>query len=319
VTKTHGLLLLLIVGACIGASLLAYFNSVQSSRPRPRDITQFEIREGESSSIIVNHLKDAGLIHYPTLVLVYARTHRVVFLPGMYAIPDSYSDSSLLQIFSSKQSQVRKLTIPEGYSREQIAGELKNISLSDVMFLKLTKSREGMLFPDTYNIDDKTTEETLVMRMIDQYHRKTDSLLVSVNDLILASIVEREAKKDSDRPLIAGIYKNRLKNGMALEADPTVQYAKYTDLGQAPIKDGKTNYWAPITKADYTDVLSPYNTYVHTGLPPTPICNPGLASIMGVKNSTQTDTLYFFHTSDGRMITSRTLEEHNANKAKYLR
>lgn len=317
--KIHGLLMVLIVGIFAAASFLAYFNVMRSERTRPSDVTEFAIHEGESSSTIVNRLQSSGLVRYPTVVLWYVWTHNVIFLPGTYPIPEQYSDASLLKYLSSTQTKARKLTIPEGYNREQIAAEVNSLGLSGAVFMRITVGKEGVLFPDTYNVDNKTTEIDLANRMLDQYHKKTNSLSLSTNDLNLASIVEREAGKDSDRPLIAGIYKNRLKVGKPLEADPTVQYAKYTDLMQAPSKDGIANYWAPISKADYTGVLSPYNTYIHPGLPPAPICNPGIKSITAVLNATQTDAMYFFHTSDGRIITARTLDEHNANKATYLK
>jgi UPF0755 protein len=116
--------------------------------------------------------------------------------------------------------------------------------------------------------------------------------------------VEREAKKEEDRPLIASVYLNRLKKGMKLEADPTIQYAK--------------GNWQPITEAEYHSVDSPYNTYRYAGLPPGPIANPGLASILAVLQPAKTDFLYFFHTKSGETIYSMTNAEHEKKKQKYL-
>ncbi len=105
--------------------------------------------------------------------------------------------------------------------------------------------------------------------------------------------------------------------GMVLEADPTVQYAKASNalaLGETP-----SVFWHGITKSDYTSVESPYNTYLHKSYPPGPICNPGLKSIEAAVTPTATDALYFIHTPDGSIVTSKTLEEHRANVNKYLK
>lgn len=279
---------------------------------------EFQISPGESTADIVQRLEDRGIIDNYYITLLYVRSHNSLFIPGTFTIPQEYSLSDLTVLFKKEQTTEKKLTIPEGYSREQIAEEISNYGLSSEKFMELARQTEGMLFPDTYNVDVKTSEEELYNRMVSNYQKQIADLAVAASDLILASIVEREAKTDTERTIIAGIYHNRLKINMPLEADPTVQYAKYTNLGQAPLKDGKKNFWASITKSDYTNVKSPYNTYLNRGLPPGPICNPGLKSIQAAVSPAKTDALFFFHTSDGKIITSRTLDEHNANKAKYL-
>ncbi len=301
----------------IATAALWYVNQVYAVSTAPAQ--QFEIAPGQTSRDIAEHLAAQGFISNQNVMLLYVYTHNILFLPGTYTVPNSYTLPKLLEIFSKEQANELKLTIPEGYTRQQIAQLLPKFNLSPATFLTVTKADEGTLFPDTYNLSDKTTEQTLRDRMVDQYAKKTVDLTLDRNALILASIVEREAKNDTDRAVIAAIYRNRLKIGMALEADPTVQYAKYTDLGPAPLKDGQPNYWAPITKVDYTGVTSSYNTYLHAGLPPGPICNPGLKSLTAAVKPAQTDALYFFHAPDGRLITSNTLDEHNANKAKYLK
>lgn len=121
---------------------------------------------------------------------------------------------------------------------------------------------------------------------------------LSRQDVIIASIVEREAKFDEDRPKIARVYLNRLELGMKLEADPTVQYAKGS--------------WDAIKLSDYQNVNSSYNTYLHAGLPPGPICNPGLESLQAVLSPDSNDYLYFFHKTDGHAVYSKTLEEHRS-------
>ncbi len=316
--RIHWLLILSILLLSVAVAIAWYLNFIGQMMTRPHNIKTFEITTGQSSSEIIERLESQGLIKHPRVVLAYVYTHPILFLPEVYNMPERYTIPTLLRLMATKTIKDQKLTVPEGYSRQQIAQLMPTFALSETKFLDLTKELEGTLFPDTYYVNEKTDEADLVKRMSERYHEKTDSLKISSSDLILASIVEREGQSDADRPIIAGIYKNRLKIGMALEADPTVQYGKFTDLGQAPIIEGKKNYWAPIKKSDYTEVKSNFNTYLHTGLPPAPICNPGLKSINAVLQSAQTDAYYFFHTANGRLITSRTIDEHNTNKAKFL-
>ncbi len=299
--------------------LLAWYNYVLRIQYNLSQPTIFTVTQGSSSREIVDKLAAQGLVQYPTATLLYVHQHGVVFLAGDFTIPQSYTLSDLMQILSKEQKSSTKLVIPEGWNRQQIADEIGTHNLSASTFLSLSRASEGMLFPDTYDIDKNTTEKDIFTRMTDQYTKEIGTMQVTAQELTLASIVEREGKNDTDRPIIAAVYANRLKIGMALEADPTVQYAKYTDLGLAPLENGKRNYWAPITKADYANVISPFNTYKVNGLPPHPICNPGLKSIIAVKNPAKISALYFFHTASGQIITSNTLDEHNRNKAIYLK
>ena len=299
-------------------SIFYYFNQINHYYVN-ESAQSFEIREGQSRSEIVLSLRGEGFIYSSWPILLYVRLHKTVFLPGVYTIPIQYNTKDLFVLFGNESKKEKKLTIPEGWSKEQIAEKIVDYGLDKTKFLALTSSDEGKLFPDTYFIGEKTTEEDLIKRMKENYLQKVSKLTVVDASLILASIVEREAKNDNERSLIAGIYQNRLNIGMALEADPTVQYAKYTDLGLAPIENGKHDYWAPITATDYKGVKSSYNTYLHSGLPPGPICNPGIKSITATVNPAKTDDFYFFHTKSGQIITSGTLDEHNANKTKYLK
>ncbi len=310
--------ILSVVVVLAGASAgLWYLNALRVVHKSPN--AQFEITQGQSTTEIVSRLQQDGFIDNTLPVLLYIRLHHSVFLAGTFTLPDHYTTVQLIDTFSKEDKRETKLVIPEGWSKEQIAQELDERGLDGPAFLREATSAEGTLFPDTYSIDARTTAKDIFERMRTRYDQQTATVHPNRNELILASIVEREAVGDSDRPVIAGIYRNRLRIGMRLEADPTVQYAKYTDIGPPPLKDGKKNYWAPITKTDYSGVKSPYNTYLNGGLPPAPICNPGLKSIEAAIRPGSSDAFYFFHTKDGQLITSRTLDEHNINKAKYLR
>jgi UPF0755 protein len=134
---------------------------------------------------------------------------------------------------------------------------------------------------------------------------------------VLASIVEREAADDSERADIAGVFANRLKVGMKLEADPTVQYQK--DSNNYP-RIGLISYifWQKLEIGDLRGIQGPFNTYLKSGLPPTPICNPSLKSIEAAVNPSRHDYYYFLHGSDGTIHFSKNEAEHNRKKAEYL-
>ena len=176
-----------------------------------------------------------------------------------------------------------------------------------------SEGKEGYLFPDTYRISAKASANEIIEKLTNNFKQKTAGD-VSQDVLTLASIVEREAKQDNERAKIAGVYQNRINIGMKLEADPTVQYGKDTNNAKGLV-DFK--YWQPISLADYTGVDSKFNTYLNAGLPPAPICNPGLKSIKASLNPEKHNYYYFFHLADGTAIYSKNLAEHNANKLKY--
>jgi UPF0755 protein len=172
---------------------------------------------------------------------------------------------------------------------------------------------EGFLFPDTYRLEIDATAEDLAFMMVANFDRRVEpglrvemqsTGLALVEAVILASIVEREAVLAEERPLIASVFLNRLGRGMRLETDPTVQYA----LGRQA--DG--GWWkSPLSLADL-QIDSPFNTYLHAGLPPAPICSPGVASLEAVARPAESDYLFFRAACDGsgRHFFSRTLEEH---------
>jgi UPF0755 protein len=181
---------------------------------------------------------------------------------------------------------------------------------------------EGYLFPDTYFFGRTTTVEDAVKQMLENFDRKFSEELrqeaanlgLGVHTVLtLASIVEREAQVPEERPIIAGVFLRRLRLGIPLEADPTVQYA----VGSDPESVAKYGYWKKeLTQADL-EVDSPYNTYRRMGLPPGPIANPGLDSIVAVVRPAETNYLYFVAKPDGSHAFAETLEEHLRNVEMY--
>ena len=222
-----------------------------------------------------------------------------------------------------------EVTIPEGFRREQIAAVLESKGVtSSVDFIEATTNDEGTLFPDTYRFFKQSPANEVRDIMINNYLKKSPAKL-DKESLILASIVEREAKSDGERADIAGVYWNRYNAGLGLTADPTVQYGKdsnefYKEFNLAKTDEEKAtiikdfDFWGVITRSDYQNVNSTYNTYRNAGLPPKPIANPGVASMQASLNYTDHNYFYFFHTESGETIFSQSLDEHNKNKAKYL-
>jgi len=184
---------------------------------------------------------------------------------------------------------------------------------------------EGYLFPDTYRLPAEAQASDLIERMLTNFDRRVTPQMrqdaavqgLSLFQVVtLASIVEREGAMREELPLIAGVYRNRLDQGMKLDADPTVQYA----LGFQP---GTGQWWKrPLQLEEYTQVDSPYNTYLYPGVPPGPICNPGLAAIEAVIYPAASDYLFFVRNDvadDGSHVFARTLEEHESNRQRYQR
>ena len=215
-----------------------------------------------------------------------------------------------------------EITIIEGWRREQIAAKLVKLDVlsSPDEFLKSTENLEGQLFPDTYRFFKNSTAQGVVDKIIKNFAKKTAGLKVDNTTLILASIIEREAAGDEERAPIAGVYKNRIDEGMKLEADPTAQYAR--DSQQIAARDERPfvstfEFWAPITKAEINATDSPYNTYRYAGLPPGPVCNPGSKSIEAALNPKLGQNFYFFHDADGTIRFSRNLADHDYQKKIY--
>ena len=260
---------------------------------------------------------------------------------GDYELSKSMSTPEIVQVLA--KGEVKRglvATIPEGWRSEQIADRLQATGFAphdeflqavaspqslpgfDLLPEPPLQRLEGYLFPETYQVAQTVSGAETADMMVRMFNQRVGDALRTQNEtkltaqqvIVLASIVEREAKVASERPTIASVYLNRLDAGMPLQADPTVQYAIATRDGAAA---AAYSYWRDLSSADL-QVDSPYNTYLHKGLPPGPICNPGEASIRAVLQPSSTDYFYFVATTDGSgtHLFARTLDEQNANVAK---
>jgi len=269
-------------------------------------VQEVQIISGQSVQEIAQKLEESGVIKNAFAFYLYIKLSNKKVLPGIYDLNAGSSATSIAKILNSGRFKTEKITIPEGWRVSQIHDYLqKRPSLRQISdFESVALPYEGYLFPETYFIKLDITSAELVELMRRTFKNKTEKLKLNNELVILASIIEREAKTDRDRPLIAGVYVNRLKNRMKLEADPTVQYAK-------------NRLWTTVTVSDYRSIISPYNTYLVTGLPPTPIANPGIKSIKAAINPESHDYFYFFH-AKGETYYSKTYEEHVAKIRRYL-
>ena len=279
----------------------------------------FVIKKGESLSAVALRLEKENLIHNSLIfkIWVISRGLTKKIQPGSFKLTPALDVNQIVMVLIHGPSDVW-ITIPEGWRKEEIANRL-TANLSDFdskEFLKLVNSLEGKLFPDTYLIPQDTSASAVVEILNKNFVKKTAGLNLKADDLILASIVEREVKTDNDRSIVAGILKKRLQKGWPLQADATLQYAAANSKFE--IRNSKLeNWWAPLTKDDLK-IDSPYNTYKYKGLPPTPICNPGLSSIKAVLNPRQTEFWYYLSDPQGQIHYAQTNEKHLQNIANFI-
>ena len=308
--------------------VLAGFWLFENSKPVSNSsVTKsFLIDKGSTASQIGTKLEETGLIRNAFAFRIYTHFMGVSgkIVSGEFELAP---DLSLFQIVDQllKGPTEMWVTIPEGLRREEIAAKFatvlnKNSSfITD--FMNLTTNDEGTLFPDSYLFPKDASASMVVDKLVSTFQEKTSGLKLSNGltfnqSIILASILERETKTDTERPIVAGILINRLNAGMPLQVDATVQYAEATNRCKFTILS--CEWWKPPTEADLS-IDSPFNTYKHTGLPPAPISNPGLSSLSAAFNPTSSDYYYYIHDSSGQIHYAKTLEEQNANIAKYLR
>lgn len=341
--------------------LQTYLNANRDALTRPVSVdsrpVRFEVAPGTPARVIGQQLREAGLIGDDLLFEAYVRINGLAasLEAGTFILAPNMTLVEIVEALQQARAASVTLTIPEGWRVEQVAdflrqaevfadadggatlyreqalsGDLTGLDVSRYPFLQerpAGTSLEGYLFPDTYQLPaEGAVPADLLARQLDVFAARVLPLYEAARAagttdldlhtaLIVASIVEREAVIADERPDIAAVYLNRLAIGMRLEADPTVQYA----MGYQPASG---QWWkTPVFLEEYSNVISPYNTYLNDGLPPGPIAAPGLGSIRAVLEPGDHDYLYFVATPDGTgaHIFARTFEEHLENVRRYQR
>ena len=266
----------------------------------------FMINKGSSIALIGNNLEKAGLVRNGLVFRYYVQftnTQNKIQAGEFQLSPNL----SLVQIVDKLKKGPTEIwvTIPEGLRREEIATKFAITLNKDENFTKefltLTVGKEGYLFPDTYLFPKDATATQIVNRMTGTFNQKIKD--VTYQQLIMASMLERETFADSEKPIVAGVLYKRIKNDWPLQVDATLQYIK--------------GDWKPVYSID-KELKSPFNTYKNLGLPPNPICNPGLSSILAAISPEESEYWYYIHDNDAKIHFARTLEEHNSNIKKYL-
>jgi UPF0755 protein len=281
----------------------------------------FLVRDGATLRQVSGKLEKEGLITSKELFLLWARLmgYSRKIKAGEYSLNSHMSPVNILKILSKGAIITYPVTVPEGFTRKQIAALLEKKGLLDSEeFLSATwdsdiakrhgisgRGLEGYLYPDTYHFGRGLSAVSIIDAMVKRFQEVIAAFREKIEHsgmtmeevVILASIVEKETGHPEERPLIASVFLNRLRKRMRLESDPTVIYG---------LKDFNGN----LTRIHLTG-HTPYNTYVIQGLPPTPIANPGMEAIKAVLYPAKTDYLYFVSKNDGSHHFSKNLSEHN--------
>jgi len=288
---------------------------------------------GTTPNLIAHELEQRKIIRSASVFYFLARARQQNFklLPGEYYISSTMSPESIInRLLKGPDVELARVTIPEGYNSDQIINLLVQKGLgTKENFTKVVTSEsfsytflkgapvgvhrlDGFLFPDTYFFKKGDGARAIIATMLERFSQELtldtqnqlDNLKISVRDwVILGSLVEKEAVKEVDRPLIASVFFNRLKKDMPLQVDATIQFI----LGTPKLK---------LLNADL-QIPSPYNTYLHKGLPPGPIANPGHASLQAVLKPAQSEYLYYLAKNDGYHVFTKTFDEHLHNQKTY--
>ena len=312
-------LLLLIV---VAAAALAFLFFVPYG-PRSEQFVDIAPRTGTLA--IGKQLKQAGILRTGYELEALRIRRGGTLKAGEYRFDHPATPMEIYDRLHRGDVYTISLVIPEGYNIFDIATAVQAAGLgSSANFLAAAKSRtdliadwspqarslEGFLFPDTYKFNHHTTEEQMLGAMVKRFAEVATRLGIAPVDakrvVTMASLIEREVRVKHERPLVAGVFENRLRAGMPLQTDPSVIYAALLN-----------GTWTGAIHQSDLHLDSEYNTYMHPGLPPGPISNPGVAALQAALHPAQTDYMYFVANPDGSTKFARELDEHNANVAIY--
>ncbi|HEY7472498.1 MAG TPA: endolytic transglycosylase MltG [Gemmatimonadota bacterium] len=326
-TRTRLLVCALLLLTVLGVAWLW----AASRAPERSDSVRIVVETGTPVRALGRRLEEAAVIRSALLFEIWLRAggNAGSIQAGTYEIPPGASLPGVVDILLTGRTLLATVTIPEGLRLEQQAGvAARELGVDSAAFVAAATDStfadslgiqaptlEGYLFPETYRVDPATDARELVRLMVGEFHRtfdhdwreRAEDLGRTVDEIVtLASIVEEEARVPEERPVIAGVYWNRLRIGMKLEADPTVQYALGSHRRRVLYRD--------------LEVDSPYNTYLYPGLPPGPIASPGRASLEATLYPDSVPWLFFFATGEGgRHTFSTTFAEHNRKRRELNR
>lgn len=329
------ILVILLAAILIGGLLISQYLESGKEPLLPGDSTvqTVLIPRGTGTAGIADILLSEGLIEDPLLFRILSKWKGFegTYQAGEYELSPGMTMEEIMETLLSGHDSVTRITIPEGLDLKETIERLETQGLIDSQVFKEELSTgefpygfidnlpggdnrlEGFLFPNTYEVFLDASEHEIIDKMLAQFDQvfteerydRAEELGMSMYEIIiLASIIEREAVVPEDRPVIAGVFYNRLRIGMPLQSCATVQYI----LGEQK----------PVLSEQDIQIDSPYNTYLINGLPPTPICSPGLSSIDAALWPTKSDYLYFLAKGDGSHVFSITYDEHLRNKANYI-
>jgi len=278
----------------------------------------FIVRLGEDTRQVAARLEESGLIksRYFFLFSLWRDNLQGKIQAGSFSLSPQMTTRQIA--FNLTKGRLDQwLRVIEGLRREEIADQAQDeLDIDKKSFILASGQKEGYLFPDSYLVPLKVSAESLVKMMNDNFEKRTAELwkrldekqMSRVEVVIIASLVEREAKEKNDRETVAGILIKRWKANWPLQVDATVQYVK-----------GKENNWWPKIDGADLEIKSPFNSYLNLGLPPAPICNPSLESLEATVSFRESS--YWFYLSDlsGKVHFAQNLEEHQRNIEKYLK
>ena len=286
------------------------------------DTVGFNVNKGEGISSLSQRLESAGIIRNKYVFIFYARQSGLAskLKAGRFNIKTNVNVQKIIEQLSQGGILDYWVKIIDGSRIEEVASAIPtDAAFTPKDFEIKAKDKLGTLYPDSYLIPNDYSVDQVIELIEKNFDKKfnqakadaTNLTMTDENIIIFASLLEREGRSLESKRNIAGILLNRLKIGMALQVDASVQYARDSKIPQP-----KT-FWEPATKADLS-IVSPYNTYKNIGLTPTPICNPGYNSLFAALHPIESDNIFYITGNDNKMHYAKTLEQHNQNVKKYL-
>lgn len=326
--KIYYVIVLVLVAVIATVSYFCFwFKSNMQPVSTSNEKVSFVVAKGKSASQIGEELYKRHLIKSRLVFKLYVQffDKSKSINAGEFELSPSMSVSEIVSALGKGPKELW-VTIPEGLRKEEVVEKIitslemdeekKNIFREE--FLSLAKDSEGYLFPDTYLFPRNVQAKAVYDKLKSTFNQKYEGEVVLPKDsnhtkseiVIIASILERETKAASEKPVVAGILWKRIENGWPLQVDASVQYAV------ANLKKGDS--WWPVLTLDDLNINSSYNTYKFKGLPPAPICNPGSASLKAAANPQDSEYWFYIHSPDGQIHFAKTSEEHSSNVRKYL-